>query len=43
MRERGLELSEETAITHIDKGFDFLGQNVSANGKMLIVRRRKKT
>ncbi|WP_441768382.1 group II intron reverse transcriptase/maturase [Klebsiella pneumoniae] len=38
MRERGLELSEEkTAITHIDKGFDFLGQNVRKyNGKMLI-------
>jgi RNA-directed DNA polymerase len=29
MRERGLELSQEkTVITHIDQGFDFLGQNV---------------
>ncbi|WP_319950823.1 group II intron maturase-specific domain-containing protein, partial [Klebsiella pneumoniae] len=28
---------EKTAITHIDKGFDFLGQNVRKyNGKMLI-------
>jgi RNA-directed DNA polymerase len=29
MRERGLELSQEkTRITHIEDGFDFLGQNV---------------
>ena len=29
MRERGLELSQEkTVITHIEEGFDFLGQNV---------------
>jgi RNA-directed DNA polymerase len=29
MRERGLELSEEkTVITHIEQGFDFLGQTV---------------
>jgi RNA-directed DNA polymerase len=29
MRERGLELSKEkTSITHIEDGFDFLGQNV---------------
>jgi RNA-directed DNA polymerase len=29
MRERGLELSpEKTVITHIEDGFDFLGQNV---------------
>ncbi len=29
MRERGLQLSpEKTAITHIEEGFDFLGQNV---------------
>jgi RNA-directed DNA polymerase len=29
MRERGLELSQEkTVITHIDQGFDFLGQNI---------------
>ncbi len=29
LRERGLQLSEEkTVITHIEEGFDFLGQNV---------------
>ena len=35
---RGLELStEKTIITHIDKGFDFLGFNVRKyNGKLLI-------
>ena len=38
LRTRGLELSEEkTLITHIDKGFDFLGFNVRKyNGKLLI-------
>jgi len=38
MRERGLELSQEkTHITHIEEGFDFLGQNVRKyNGKLLI-------
>ena len=38
LKERGLELSEEkTRITHIDEGFDFLGQNVRKyNGKLLI-------
>lgn len=36
--ERGLELSEEkTRITHISKGFDFLGQNIRKySGKLLI-------
>ena len=35
---RGLELSpEKTGITHIDKGFDFLGVNIRKyNGKLLI-------
>ena len=35
---RGLELStEKTRITHIEEGFDFLGQNVRKyNGKLLI-------
>jgi RNA-directed DNA polymerase len=35
---RGLELSpEKTRITHIDEGFDFLGQNVRKyNGKLII-------
>lgn len=38
LAERGLELSQEkTTITHIDDGFDFLGQNVRKyNGKLLI-------
>jgi RNA-directed DNA polymerase len=40
---RGLELSEEkTRITHIDKGFDFLGQNVRKYaGKLLITPAKK--
>ena len=38
MAERGVALSaEKTIITHIDRGFDFLGQNVRKyNGKLLI-------
>ena len=38
MAERGLELSrEKTRITHVEQGFDFLGQNVRKyNGKLLI-------
>ncbi|MDX3928924.1 MAG: group II intron reverse transcriptase/maturase [Shinella sp.] len=38
MRERGLMLStEKTKITHINEGFDFLGQNIRKyNGKLLI-------
>ena len=38
LKERGLTLSEEkTKITHIDDGFDFLGQNIRKyNGKLLI-------
>ena len=38
MASRGLELAEEkTRITHIDEGFDFLGQNVRKySGKLLI-------
>jgi len=37
LKERGLQLSEEkTVITHIRKGFDFLGFNIrSYNGKVL--------
>lgn len=40
---RGLELSQEkTSITHIEDGFDFLGQTVRKyNGKMLIKPSRK--
>ena len=43
LRERGLELSQEkTLITHIEDGFDFLGQNVRKyNGKMLITPSKK--
>ena len=38
LAERGLEFSQEkTTITHIEDGFDFLGQNVRKyNGKMII-------
>ena len=38
LQERGLQLSEEkTTITHIEDGFDFLGQNIRTyGGKMLI-------
>jgi len=38
LAERGLSLSEEkTNITHIEAGFDFLGQNIRKyNGKLLI-------
>ena len=38
LQERGLELSaEKTRITHIENGFDFLGQNVRKyKGKLLI-------
>ena len=43
LKERGLELSpEKTRITHIDDGFDFLGQNIRKyNGKLLIKPSRK--
>jgi RNA-directed DNA polymerase len=42
---RGLELSpEKTSITHIEDGFDFLGQNVRRyNGKLIIKPSRKNT
>jgi RNA-directed DNA polymerase len=44
MKERGVELSQEkTVITHIDEGFDFLGQNVRKyRGKLLITPSKKK-
>ena len=43
LAERGLSLSEEkTLITRIDKGFDFLGQNIRKyNNKLLIKPSRK--
>jgi len=42
---RGLELSpEKTRITHIEDGFDFLGQNVRRyNGKLIIKPSKKNT
>jgi RNA-directed DNA polymerase len=43
MRERGLELSQEkTHITHIEDGFDFLGQHIRKyKGKLLITPSKK--
>ena len=36
LRERGLQLSpEKTHITHIEEGFDFLGQNIRKYGNQL--------
>ena len=45
MQERGLQLSKEkTIITHIEDGFDFLGQNIRKyNGKLLIKPSKKNT
>ena len=38
LAERGLELSQEkTRITHIEDGFDFLGQNVRKHDGKLII------
>jgi RNA-directed DNA polymerase len=44
LKARGLELSQEkTAITRIEDGFDFLGQNVRKyKGKLLITPAKKK-
>jgi RNA-directed DNA polymerase len=43
MAERGLELSaEKTVITHIEDGFDFLGQNVRKYGGKLIIQPSRK-
>jgi RNA-directed DNA polymerase len=43
MRERGLALSpEKTVITHIEDGFDFLGQNVRKYHGKLIIKPSKK-
>ena len=44
LRERGLELSpEKTRITHIEEGFDFLGQHIHRyhDGKILITPSKK--
>jgi RNA-directed DNA polymerase len=45
LAERGLELSaEKTRVTHIEAGFDFLGQNVRkySGGKVLLITPSKK-
>jgi len=43
LRERGLELSpEKTCITHIEEGFDFLGQTVRRFGRKLLIQPSKK-
>ena len=45
LAERGLQLSpQKTTITHIDEGFDFLGQNLrKRGGKLLITPSKKNT
>ena len=45
LQERGLELSpEKTCVTHIEQGFDFLGQNIrSWYGKLLTKPSKKNT
>jgi RNA-directed DNA polymerase len=43
LRERGLELSpEKTRITHIEDGFDFLGQHVRKSGGKLLIKPARK-
>jgi RNA-directed DNA polymerase len=43
LKERGLELShEKTSITHIEDGFDFLGQNVRRYGTKLLLKPSRK-
>jgi RNA-directed DNA polymerase len=43
LRERGLELSpEKTHITHIEDGFDFLGQHVRRYGDTILVKPSRK-
>jgi RNA-directed DNA polymerase len=43
LKERGLELShEKTSITHIDDGFDFLGQNVRRYGVKILLKPSRK-
>ena len=44
LEERGLELSQEkTTITHIQDGFDFLGQNIRKYGNKLLIKPSKKS
>jgi RNA-directed DNA polymerase len=43
LKERGLELShEKTSITHVDDGFDFLGQNLRRYGTKLLLKPSRK-
>lgn len=43
LAERGLELSEEkTSITHIDAGFDFLGQHIKRYNSKLVIQPARK-
>jgi RNA-directed DNA polymerase len=43
LKERGLELShEKTSITHIDDGFNFLGQNIRRNRTKLLLKPSRK-
>jgi RNA-directed DNA polymerase len=43
LKERGLELShEKTNITHVEDGFDFLGQNVRRYGTKLLLKPSRK-
>lgn len=43
LKERGLTLSEEkTKVTHIEEGFDFLGQNVRKYNRKLLIKPSKK-
>ena len=44
LQQRGLSLSEEkTHLTHIDNGFDFLGQNIRKYDGKLLIRPSKKS
>ena len=41
---RGLQLApEKTLITHISRGFDFLGQNVRKYGNKLLIKPARKS
>ena len=43
LRDRGLQLSpSKTCVTHINEGFDFLGQNIRKHGDKLLIRPSKK-
>src|SRR5262249_48718628 len=43
LSERGLELShEKTSITHVDDGFDFLGQNIRRYGTKVLLKPSRK-